>query len=175
MTLQSLCRRARRGATFARQSGFTLIEIMIVVAIIGILAAFAIPAYQDYVTRGRVIDATNELSGLATRLEQSYQDNRTYASATTGIYPCDASQLTTINSRLAKSAFTVTCNGAGGAGSPDATNFVLIANGTGISVGFQFRINQDGLRTTTGLPVKWGTASVGSPINCWVTAKGGSC
>ncbi|GAA5157912.1 hypothetical protein GCM10025770_01800 [Viridibacterium curvum] len=174
MTLQSLCRRATRGAPFARQSGFTLIEIMIVVAIIGILAAFAIPAYQDYVTRGRLIDATNELSGLATRLEQSYQDNRTYGNAvTTGIWPC--SQLSVINARIARSGFTVSCNGAGGTGQPDATNFVLIANGTGISAGFEFRIDQNGSRTTTGLPVKWGTASVGSPLNCWITTKGGTC
>lgn len=47
-----------------KQSGFTLIEIMIVIAIIGILAAFAIPAYDDYLTRSQVTEAVELLSGI---------------------------------------------------------------------------------------------------------------
>ena len=64
-----------------RESGFTLIEIMIVVVIIGIIAAIAIPSYQDYVRRAQITEATNGLSDLRVRMEQFFQDNRTYPTA----------------------------------------------------------------------------------------------
>jgi prepilin-type N-terminal cleavage/methylation domain-containing protein len=55
-----------------RQAGFTLIEMMIVVAIIAVLAAIALPNYADYIKRGKILEATNALSELRTRYEQYF-------------------------------------------------------------------------------------------------------
>ncbi len=63
------------------QKGFTLIELMIVVAIIGILAAIAIPAYQDYTQRAQVGEAMTLVSGAKTALAEFAQTNGTYPTA----------------------------------------------------------------------------------------------
>jgi type IV pilus assembly protein PilE len=142
--------------------GFTLIELMIAVAIVAILAAVALPAYRDYILRGQLADARNLLSASAAQLEQFYQDNRNYGSTATA---CGVAVPTSAR-------FTFTCNwGTGGA--PFGTNqaFLLIATGTGGTTGFTFTINQRGEQRSTALPSGWGTATV----NCWVTRKGGEC
>ncbi len=62
-----------------RAAGFTLIEVMIVVAIIGILAAVAYPNYTEYVKRGARSDAMAILLDAANKQEQFFVDNRSYA------------------------------------------------------------------------------------------------
>ena len=67
----------------SKNGGFTLIELMIVVAIIGILAAVAIPAYSDYTTRAQVTEALNLASAAKTAVSESYGSN--------GAWPADNS------------------------------------------------------------------------------------
>ncbi len=70
-----------------KQQGFTLIELMIVVAIIGILAAIAIPAYQDYTIRAQVSEGLSLAGGAKTAIAEFYQDSGGFPTdnATAGI------------------------------------------------------------------------------------------
>src|SRR5882672_1582564 len=66
------------------QKGFTLIELMIVVAIIGILAAIAIPAYQDYTIRAQVTEGLNLAGGVKTAVAEYYANYGTWPTALQG-------------------------------------------------------------------------------------------
>ena len=64
-----------------KRNGFTLIELMITVAIIGILAAVALPSYSAYVNRGKITEAVAALADYRIKMEQYFQDNRNYGIA----------------------------------------------------------------------------------------------
>lgn len=141
-----------------KHSGVTLIELMVTVAIVGILAAVAIPSYRDYSMRGKIPQATNALATLRVQLEQYYQDNRTYVGA------CAAN---TVAPLPASDDFQYSC--------PTLTASTFVAQATGVASramnGFTYTIDQSNNRRTTAVPSGWGTA----PISCWVTKKGGVC
>lgn len=140
-----------------KNQGFTLIELMIVVAIIGILAAIAVPQYNEYVTKSRMTEAFNTLSDLRTRMEQYYQDNRAYNNgAACGV---------TMPTAPAVTNFTYAC-----ALTNANQGFTLTATGvTTRSVkGFTYTVNETNLRATTSVPTGY-TANPG----CWVSSKGG--
>jgi len=137
-----------------RGAGFSLIELMIVVAIIGILATIAVPSYNDYVTRSKIPDATSGLASKRIQMEQFFQDNRTYA----GAPACDDDTATSQH-------FNFSCSVAG-----TATVFTLQAVGKNTMAGFTYTVDQDNARATPSAKTGW--TSNGS---CWVTTKDGSC
>lgn len=94
------------------QQGFTLIELMIVVAIIGILAAVAIPSYQDYTAREQVTEAVSLTSAFKTGLAEFYADS--------GTYPSNLTAIGTTTSGKYVASMVVTSN-AGGAVTVTAT------------------------------------------------------
>jgi type IV pilus assembly protein PilE len=141
-----------------RTSGFTLLEMMIEVAIIGILSAFAIPQYSNYVKRGKIIEATSGLSDMAVKLEQYFQDNRTYVGA------CAAGTVAPVPPDTKN--FTFACNPA-----PAATTYTVTATGIASMVGFVYSIDQTNTRRTVSVEASW--TNLGSA--CWVTKPDGSC
>ena len=141
--------------------GFTLIEVMMAVAIVGILAAVAFPSYRDFITRGQLTDATNGLATLRAQMERHFQDNRSYATAGTFVTPCASTDaaLRTFG------PFVVTC-----ATTPTTTTFSLQAVGSGRVAGFTFTINETDVRATLAAPSGWSTCA-----SQWLTKKGQTC
>jgi type IV pilus assembly protein PilE len=128
--------------------GFSLIELMTVVVVIGILGAVAYPSYVDYVIRGKLVDATNGLSDGRVKMEQFFQDNRTYAG---GPSPAATTNFTFSSVNLTTTTYTISATGA---------------TGTNVAA-FSYNINQNN--------VKGSTTPWGNNATCWVVKKGGQC
>jgi type IV pilus assembly protein PilE len=137
-------------------SGFTLVEMAIVVAVVALLAAIALPHYGDHVRRSRIVEATSRLADHRVRLEQHFLDHRTYASG-------GACGVAVPAFDPAKEAFELNC-------AATASTYTVTATGKGTMAGFAYTINQSNARVTTAVPAGWTIAA-----SCWVLRKDGSC
>jgi type IV pilus assembly protein PilE len=151
-----------------RQSGFTLIELMVTVAIVAILAAVAIPNYSDYVRRSQIQEATSNLLAMRTKMELYFQDNRKYtgACAPGTVAPLPGTPPGTLTN------FTISCALSDG---PPMT-YAIQADGTNNLAGITFTINEANVRTTTvAAGSSMAKAGFGPNATCWTSKKAGQC
>ena len=138
--------------------GFSLVELVIAVAIIGILVTVALPAYDGYVRRGKAAEATATLADLRVKMEQYFQDNRTYVGADAlvpgpCVPPAGSTKYFTYACVLAPTTYLITATG-------------VTAQGMDAGL-FSFSINELNVKSSVFDGVTGGT--------CWLTSKGGSC
>jgi len=158
---------SRRITARGRQRGFTLLEIMVTVATLAIVAAIALPNYLDYITRGKIVEATSGLNDMRVRLEQYFADSRSYPTACVSpaagpapagkIYLPASTKYFSFTCALTATTYTVTATGAASTG----------------MTGFVYTIDQTSARSTASLPPGW--AGAGPSSTCWVTRKSGDC
>ena len=130
-----------------KQFGFTLIELMITVTIVGVLAAVMIPNYNGYITESKLKEAHAALMDTRTAFEQSYQDNRAY----------DCSKITPITTQT----FTAPACAVNG------TTYTLTTAANISGSVFSFSINEANVRSSS----KGSTTQAA----CWITKVDGTC
>jgi type IV pilus assembly protein PilE len=146
--------------------GFTLIELMMVVAIIGILAAVAIPMYNEYVLEAKLVEAQSNLADTRIRAEQFFSDNRTYVGfpANCGVPAANAKY------------FTYACDGTVAGAAPTVSTYTATAsanNNLGIT-GAVFSINQANTRTST-FTGTFAAKGWSDSTTCWKRKKADTC
>lgn len=150
------------GKQHATQSGFTLLELLMVIAVIGILGMIALPSYSDYVKRGKIAEATSQLGHWRSKMEQYFLDNRTYVDAggNCGVPAPTGSEV---------KYFTYTCP------VKTASTFRLQADGVATEGmgGFTYTLDHQNAKQTTAAPAGWAATTM--PTTCWITKKGGIC
>ena len=137
--------------------GFTLLELMIVIIIVGVLASVAYPNYMDYMQNSKLAEARANLSAMRVKMEQYFQDQRTYVGACAAgtVAPLPADDLFTYEcDDLSASTYTVRARG-------------VDAKGTGA---FTFTITQANARGST-----YTVGGTPTSYTCWIKNKNGTC
>lgn len=144
------------------QNGFSLLELMITVAIVGYLSSIAIPAYTSYIIRGKLVEASSTLADGRIKFEQYFQDNRTYVGAenATTANPAGACPPAT-------KYFIYGCVAA-------AATYTLTAaskanQGLGAVGDYTYTINESNAKRTTKF------AGAANASTCWLMKAGDSC
>ena len=142
---------ARLQDWFAIQSA----GVKLMVVVIAILAAIAVPAYTEYVIRGRLTEVYSALASAQSSAEQFWSNNRTYVgfNGAPG-FPAATTNFTYNLSNQTASTYTITATAV--ASSPVS--------------GFAFTIDQNGNKATTAVPSGWTSSTT-----CWIMKKGGVC
>ncbi|HEX6138494.1 MAG TPA: type IV pilin protein [Casimicrobiaceae bacterium] len=139
-------------------TGFTLLEAIVVVAIIATLAAISLPSYANYVRRGRILEAVARLADARARMEEYFLDQRAYVdpAGRCGALPPPPGSA---------DAFTVTCEAT-------ATTFTYTATGVAAKgmAAFTYSIDQTGAKATVSLPAGWSRTA-----DCWTIRADGLC
>ena len=142
----------------AARAGFTLIEILVALAIGAVLIAIAVPSYGDYLRRARIVEAAARLADHRARMEQFFLDHRRYddGAGNCGHAPPRASAADAFGFACAAStdAYVVTATGVAGKG----------------MAGFVYAIDEANLRRTTSVPDGWVANA-----RCWVIRRDGTC
>jgi len=156
-------RAKRRAGEGTRCHGVTLIELMVVLVIISILGAVALPSYKNYVIRSKIPNATSGLAQKRLLMEQFFQDNRTYVGASNaGVAICPAQSSADTST---SAYFSFYCSAG-----PTATSYTIMALGTGSMNGFAFSVDQANNKVTS---VDNTIASGWSGGNCWISGPSG--
>jgi type IV pilus assembly protein PilE len=137
--------------------GFTLLELMIVVAIVATLAAIALPSYAGYIKRSRIMDAVTRLADAGARMEDYFLDQRSYVD---GAGQCGFAPVS-----RATDFFAVECRATG-------TTFTYTASGLAAKgmASFVYSIDQTGAKATLSVPAGWSRTA-----DCWTIRHDGLC
>ncbi|GEM_PF-179136 len=158
-------------------AGFSLIELMVAVAVVSILTAIALPSYTSYITRGHIPNATNGLSAASAQMEQFFQDYRSYAQVGTSPQPPCITPVTSGD-------FTISCTApatppaamtaAGYTPGVTASTYTIVAIGSGTTAGFTYIISSNansGISQWSQAGTVWGSQVCAST---WIM-KSGTC
>lgn len=139
---------------------------MIATAIVAILAAVAMPSYQNYARRGQLADAFTTLSDMRVKMEQWYQDNKYYGTASNST-TCPQLPGYSTGFPVTSRYFEFRCSNVGAAAPLQVYQLQAIGTG-GLTTGYDYTLNQQGTKGTAKFA---GTTMSG--VACWLSKASG--